>query len=173
MSKENEQLLIAYFPTKESAEEAANQLKDWDKEYSKIKLGAMGIVSMNEEGQIKTEKIGSRATGQGAKWGVLAGAVAGILTGGIGLVGGAVAGLAVGSAAGTIFHRGLGMSDEEKQGLEQHLQEGGVSLAVMARDEDAEAVESILSALCDEVTSCELDPAALEHLQSASSDMEV
>jgi uncharacterized membrane protein len=73
MSKENEQLLIAFFPTKESAEQAAHELKDWDKEYANIKLGAMGIVSLGDDGHVKTEKIGSRATGEGAKWGVLVG----------------------------------------------------------------------------------------------------
>lgn len=173
MSKDNDQLLIAYFPDKESAEKAAHELKEWDKDYAKIKLGAMGIISSDDKGHIKTEKIGSRATGKGAKWGVLAGAVAGIFTGGIGLVGGALAGLAVGSVAGAMFHRGLGMSDEEKQNLEDHLAGGGVALAVMAHENEAEAAESILSALCDEVTSCELDPATLEHLQSASASSEV
>ena len=111
MSKENDQLLIAYFPSKETAENAAHEMKEWDKEYSKIDLGAMGIISQDDGGKIKTEKIGSRATGEGAKWGILAGAVAGIFTGGIGLVGGALAGMAVGSVAGAMFHRGLGMTD--------------------------------------------------------------
>lgn len=168
MSKENEQLLIAYFPTKESAEQAAHEIKDWDKQYSKIHLGAIGIVSLADDGHVKTEKIGSRATSEGAKWGVLVGAVAGIFTGGIGLVGGALAGLAIGSVTGTMFHHGLGMSDEEKQNLEQHLADGGVALAVMAHEDEAEAAESILSALCDEVTSCQLDPETLEHLHSSS-----
>jgi len=169
MAKDNDQLLIAYFPDKVSAEKAAQELKEWDKEYAAIKLGAMGIISSDDKGHVKTEKIGSRATSEGAKWGVLAGAVAGIFTGGIGLVGGALAGLAVGSVAGAMFHRGLGMSDVEKQNLEAHLAAGGVALAVMAHEDEAEAAESGLQALCDEVTSCELDAATLEHLQSASS----
>lgn len=170
MSKENEQLLIAYFPTKETAEQAAHEMKDWDKQYSKIHLGAVGIVSLGDDGHVKTEKIGSRATSEGAKWGVLVGAIAGIFTGGIGLVGGALAGLAVGSVTGTMFHRGLGMTDEEKQKLEQHLAEGGVALAVMVSEEQAEATESVLSALCDEVTSCKVDAATIEHFRSSSTD---
>ncbi len=173
MSKENDQLLIAYFPNKESAEQAAQELKDWDKAYAKITLGAMGIISAGDDGRVKTEKIGSRAAGKGAKWGILAGAVAAIFTGGISLVGGALAGLAVGSVAGAMFHRGLGMSDEEKQNLEQHLAGGGGALAVIAHENEAEAAESILSALCDEVTSCELDPTTLEHLQSSGSSPEI
>ncbi len=173
MSKENEQLLIAYFPTKATAEDAAKELKAWDKEYAEIELGAMGIISKGEDGKVKTEKVGSRATGKGAKWGVLVGAVAGIFTGGIGLIGGAVAGLAVGSIAGTMVHRGLGMSDEEKQSLEQHIADGGVALAVMAHEEEAAAVESVLSALCDEITSCQLDPETLEHLLSSSSESDI
>ena len=173
MSKDNDQLLIAYFPAKESAEDAAKELKAWDKEYAAIELGAMGIISKGNDGKVKTEKIGSRATGKGAKWGVLAGLVAGIFTGGIGLVGGAVAGLAVGSLAGTMVHRSLGMSDEEKQSLEQHLADGGVALAVMAHEDEAVAVESILSALCDQVTSCKLDPETMEHLLSNSTNRDI
>ena len=138
MSEEHNQLLIAYFPSKDSAEKAAHELKEWDKEYENIKLGAIGIISQDDEGHIKTEKIGSRATSEGAKWGILAGAVAGILTGGIGLVGGALAGLAIGSITGTMFHRGLGMSDEEKKRLEEHLMGGGVALAVMAQENQSE-----------------------------------
>ena len=51
----------------------------------------MGIVSIDDEGHVKTEKIGTRATGTGAKWGTILGAAgglaAGLLTGGIGLEG--------------------------------------------------------------------------------------
>ena len=60
------------------------------------------------------------------------------------------------------------LKDEDKQKLEQHLADGGVALAVMAHENEAEAAESILSALCDEVTSCQLDPETQEHLQSSS-----
>ena len=52
MSKENDQLLIAYFPSKETAEQAAHELKEWDKTYAKIKLGAMGVVSLGDDGHV-------------------------------------------------------------------------------------------------------------------------
>lgn len=173
MAKEHDHLLIAYMPDHETAEQAAQDLKEWENSYSTIRLGAMGIISRKEDGQIKTEKIGSRATSEGAKWGVLAGAVAGIFTGGIGLVGGALVGLAAGTIAGTMFHRGLGMSDEEKENLDQHLAGGGVALAVMVNESEAHAAESILAAICDEVNSCQLDPETLAHLQESSSSSEI
>lgn len=68
-----------------------------------------------------------------------------------------------------MVHRDLGMTDEEKQKLEQHLVDGGVTQAVMAHEDLAAAAESVPSALCDEVNSCALDPAAWDQQQAASS----
>ena len=78
MSKKTDQLLIAYFPTAEAAHEAAKEVKEWDKNLIKIDLGAIGILTMDEDGKVKTENIGDRATGKGAKWGLVVGAVTGV-----------------------------------------------------------------------------------------------
>lgn len=141
MANENRNLIVAYFPNADAADEAARQLKHWDKSESSIKLGGMGIVTW-EDGELKTHKVGARATGTGAKWGAILGgsgalatgllALGGVLTGGIGLIPGVLAGLAAGAGAGALFHKKIGMTDEDRARLEDHLKNGGAALAVMA-----------------------------------------
>ena len=72
--EKDSQLVIAYFPTADEANKAGEYLKEWDKERKDIELGAMSIVTMDEKGEIKENKVGARKTGKGAKWGLLAGA---------------------------------------------------------------------------------------------------
>ena len=141
MANENKNLIVAYFDNADRADDAAKQLKHWDKSESSIKLGGMGIITM-EDGELKTHKVGARAAGTGAKWGTILGATgslatgvlvaAGVLTGGIALIPAAIAGLAVGAGAGALFHKKIGMSDEDRARLEDHLRNGGAALVVMA-----------------------------------------
>ncbi len=140
MAEKDSELIIAYFPTAEAAQEAGAQLKEWDKERKDIKLGAMSVMTMSAEGEIKEDKVGSRAAGKGAKWGGIAGAALGILSGGITLIGGALVGLAAGALGGSLFHKKIGMSDEDQQRLAAHLKEGGAALAVMMDYDEMESV---------------------------------
>ena len=44
MANKNKYVIIGYFPSKEAATEAADQLKRWDKANDDVKLGGMGIL---------------------------------------------------------------------------------------------------------------------------------
>jgi uncharacterized membrane protein/predicted flap endonuclease-1-like 5' DNA nuclease len=135
MANKNRNLILSYFPSAADASVAAGKLKDWDKNRKDVKLGGMGIITM-ENGKLKTHKVGARASGTGAKWGLILGAAAGILSGGITLIGGALAGLAAGAVGGALFHKKLGMTDEDKARMEETLQGGGAALAVMVDDDE-------------------------------------
>ncbi len=160
MANKNRNLIVAYFDSVEAADAAAQQLKLWDKEEDAIKLGGMGIISL-EDGNLKTHLVGARATGTGAKWGSILGAtgglatgimaVTGVLTGGIGLIPGAIAGLALGVAGGSLFHKRIGMTDEDRARLEEHLRDGGAALAVMADDHEVEPTKAEIAALGGDV----------------------
>ena len=82
MSDKNKQVIIAYFPGADKADDAADMIKDWDSANDDVKLGGVGILFW-EDGKIKTRKVGGRAGKTGAKWGTALGAVAGILSGGV------------------------------------------------------------------------------------------
>lgn len=131
MANKNRHVIISYFDAVDKADAAANQLKLWDKAHDAVKLGGIGILYW-EDGKIKTHKVGARAAGTGAKWGTILGVATGILSGGVTVIGGAVAGVAGGAVLGSLFHKHLGLSDEDKARLEKHLQNGGAALVVMA-----------------------------------------
>ena len=137
MANKNKHVIIGYFPGKEAATEAAAQLKAWDKANKDIKLGGIGILTA-DKGKIKTRKVGNRASGTGAKWGLILGAATGILSGGVTLIGGAAAGVVGGAVLGALFHKSLGLTDADKERLELHLQDGGAALVIMADEHEVE-----------------------------------
>jgi uncharacterized membrane protein/predicted flap endonuclease-1-like 5' DNA nuclease len=154
MSNKNRNLIVAYFDTADEADAAAVKLKLWDKDRKDIKLGGMGIITM-EDGKLKTDKVGARAAGTGAKWGTILGAAgglaAGLLTGGIGLIPGALAGLGLGAGTGALFHKRVGLTDEDKERLMRHFQDGGAALAVMADDFEVEPTKEEIAVLGGDV----------------------
>lgn len=167
MSDEKNNLSIAYFASEEAAKEAADAIKEWDKDLGRIDLGAIGILTMDKKGKLKTHKVGEHATGSGAKWGTAIGAVAGILTGGVGLIGGAVVGLTAGAIAGAFFHKKLGMDDAERARLEEHLKDGGAALAIMTNMHDIEPVHDKLGFLGGEAVSYVLSAETIAEIEAA------
>ena len=154
MSNKNRNLIVAYFDTADAADAVAVKLKLWDKDHKEIKLGGMGIITM-EDGKLKTDKVGARAAGTGAKWGTILGAAgglaAGLLTGGIGLIPGAIAGLGLGTGTGALFHKRVGLSDADKARLMKHFQDGGAALAVMVDDFEVEPTKAEIAELGGDV----------------------
>lgn len=146
-------LILSYFPDKAAAEKAAEELKEWDKNMIEIKLGSIAILSVDEKGELQSDKVGTKSMGKGAKWGLALGAVAGIFTGGLTLLGGALLGVAAGALAGAFVHSDIGMTDEERERLEQHLQAGGAALAVMADDFEVTPVTRMIDHFGGESTS--------------------
>lgn len=94
------QLVLAFFKNEAAADEAAKNLKGWDKASREVKLGAIAVLVKDDQGKIKTEKLGQRKTGAGA----VLGALVAVLTGGISVLWGAVGG----GILGAFFHKGLG-----------------------------------------------------------------
>ncbi len=160
MANKNRNLIVAYYPSVDAADSAAQQLKHWDKEEKHIKLGGMGIISL-EDGKLKTHKVGARAAGTGAKWGTILGATGGlatgimvatgVLTGGLGLIPGAIIGALAGTGAGALFHKKIGMDDADRQRIHDHLAGGGAALAVMADDDEVQPTKVEIASLGGDV----------------------
>jgi uncharacterized membrane protein len=167
MAKKDRHVIIAYFKGADKADMAANQLKAWDKATDAVKLGGIGILTW-QEGKIHTRKVGSRAAGSGAKWGVILGAATGILSGGVTLIGGAVAGMAGGAVAGALFHKSLGLSDDDKVRLEQHLQSGGAALVVMADEDEVEPTQAELAGLGGQVEDYKVPAETMDQVEEAA-----
>ena len=154
MSNKNRNLIVSYFDSADTADEAAQKLKLWDKALKEIKLGGIGIITL-EDDKLKTHKVGSRATGTGAKWGTILGATGGlaavVLTGGAALIPAAVAGAGAGAVGGSLFHKRVGLTDADQARLTKHLQDGGAALAVMADDAEVEPTKAEIALLGGDV----------------------
>jgi len=140
------QAVIASFDSSAQAEQAAHDLMGWDKANDDVKLGAVGMLTRNDKGEIKTKNFSQRNTGKGAKVGMGLGVAAAIFSGGLTLIPTAIGGAVAGGAAGTLFRKGLGMSDEELQDLGAELEGGRAALLVMCDESDVEATTEYLSA---------------------------
>ena len=139
-------VIIDYFEGADKADDAADSLKLWDKDNKDVKLGGIAILTW-EDDKIKTRKVGTRDTGKGAGWGTALGVAVGVLSGGVTLIGGALVGAAAGAVTGSLFHKGIGLSDADKSQLEDKLKSGGGALVVMAADDEVQATKAFLNNL--------------------------
>ena len=167
MANKNRNLIIAYFPSDYAADTAAQSLKAWDKATDAVKLGGIGILTW-QDGKVKTHKVGARAAGTGAKWGTILGATLGILSGGVTLIGGALVGASAGALGGALVHKRLGLQDEDKARLEEHLKAGGAAVVVMADDFEVEPTKAELSSLGGTVEDYQVSDEAMEQLETMS-----
>ncbi len=164
MADKNNQVIIAYFSGADKADSAADQLVAWDQANDAVKLGGVGIM-VRDEGKTKTYKVGGRASKGGAKWGTALGVATGILSGGVTLIGGAVVGAASGAVLGTFFHKSLGLSDDDKARLDEHLREGGAAVVAMADEDEVEAVSEQLNMLGGEVENYEIPAETMDTVE--------
>lgn len=157
-----QQLVLAFFASEDAADQAVQQVKDWDKASKEIKLGSIGVIAKDDKGKIKTDKVGARHTTTGAAAGVLAA----VLSGGVSLVGGVV----LGSLLGAFIHKGLGMSKEDLARIEGELDGGKAAVAVLAKPDEASAVSAKLAELGGTVETHEVTEEALEQAVAASEE---
>ena len=167
MGNKNKHVIIGYFADAKVATEAAQQLGKWDKAHDDIKLGGTGILTW-EKGQFKTKKVGARAGGTGAKWGMILGAATGILTGGVSLIGGAVVGAVGGSVMGSLFHKNLGLTDADEERLQLYLMDGGAAVVVMADEKEVAPTKAELARLGGRVEDYEVPEETMEQVEQAA-----
>jgi uncharacterized membrane protein len=160
MAKKNQQLVLALFDNEAAADAAVAELKKWDKATEDIKLGAIGVLVKDEKGKIKTHKLGSRKTGTYA----IVFAVVGLLSGGITVLGGLVGG----AIAGSLFHKGLGMSKDDLDRIGKALDGGKAAAALVVGAAEADAVSAKLAELGGKPETHEVTDEAVEQATAAA-----
>jgi hypothetical protein len=151
-------VVLAIFKDEPSADSAVAQLKSWDKSDDRVKLGAMGVLALDDNGNLKTHKMGSRSIAKG---------------GGIGLVlalmtpvgAGAVVG---GGLLGALHKKGLGLNEKDKDRIGAKLFDGKAAVGVLAKDDQAKLIADKLTELGGEP---EVHAVSDEALKQASSEM--
>jgi hypothetical protein len=103
------QIVLGIFADEAAADSAVESLKSWDKVSDEVKLGAIGVLVVDADGQIKEHKLGARSTKKGAGIGLVLAVVAPptLL---VGLVGGGL--------LGRFHHKGLGSPKTASIGTE-------------------------------------------------------
>jgi len=134
----DKQVVISVFENEAAADAAVESLKSWDKVSKDVKLGAIGVLVLDEKGQVKTHKMGKRSTGKGAGIGVVLAIVAPPLGAGT---------IVAGGVLGALHRKGLGLDEADKERLSAELAAGKAAVGVLARSDEAEVIASKLKEL--------------------------
>jgi uncharacterized membrane protein len=160
----NEQVVVAFFPTAEAADAAAEALMQWDKASDEIKLGTMGRLTQKDDGKLESKRYGKSSTKKGALIGGAVGLLAGVATGGLSLLGGALVGGALGGGAGSLAKGSLGLTESAMDDIKQRLQAGGAALVVLVDDFEMEPTFEELKKAGGEVQSYGVSAKVLQAL---------
>ncbi len=153
------QLVLAFFENEEAADAAAAEIKQWDKGRGDVEIEAIGVLVKDKKGKVKTHKLGKRKTGTG----VVLGALAGILSGGLTVVGGAL----FGGVIGAFFHKGLKMSKDDLERIGGELDGGRAAVGILAEPDEAITFANKLADLGGEPETYEVSEEALEQVNEA------
>lgn len=127
-------LVVAIFDDEAAADSAATALKD-----SGLTSGdAIGLLVVDATGQLKEEKVGARSTGKGAGVGAFL-FVLGPAALGVGVLGGA--------AAGSLHHKGLGLTDTDRERIRKEVTNGRAAVGVLTPFGDSSMISAKLSEL--------------------------
>lgn len=128
----NQQLVLGFFESEAAADKAAAELKDFDRVVDGVKFDNIGVLVKDDKGKVKAKMDGPRRTGVG----ILLGALAAVLTGGLSLI----AGVVLGGALGHFVHRSLGMSKDDLARISKELDGGRAAVGVLVNENEAKAV---------------------------------
>lgn len=121
-------VVLAVFPDEPAADAAVASLKEWDKSDDRVKLSAMGVLVLDDNGEVKVHKLGSRSTVKGGGIGLVLAVLAPPV--GAAAVGG-------GALLGALHRKGLGLTDKDRERLSTKLFDGKAAVGVLAREEEA------------------------------------
>ena len=152
----NKIVVLAIFKDEAAADAAAETVK----ESGLARHDAIGVLVLNEKGEVKTEKIGTRSVGKGAGIGL---ALA-LLTP-VGLAVGVVAG----GGLGALHHKGLGLDKADRERLGAELGAGKAAVGVLAPVSEADPVKSMLAELGGAAESHTVTDEDLEEAKVAAS----
>ena len=150
----NNMVVLAIFNDEASADTAATSLKESDI----AKKDAIGVLVLNDKGELKTDKVGQRTIGKGVGIGAAVALVTPV---------GLAAGLLGGGLAGALHHKNLGLSKADRERIGEELQGGKAAVGVLAPVEEAAIVRDKLTELGGAAESHPVSDEALQEAQTA------
>jgi len=133
-------VVISIFGDEAAADAAVVSLKD-----AGVALeDAIGVLVLDENGKVKTHKVGSHSVYKGAGIGLVLGLLGPV---GVGIGVGVGMGAATGGLLGLLHHKGLGLHDSDRERISAELAEGKAAVGVLTGLDEADAIESMLTGL--------------------------
>jgi len=150
----NQTVVMGIFKDEASADMAAGTLKD-----SGLARGdAIGVLVLNENGEVKAEKVGKRSAGKGAGIGLALALFTPV---------GLAAGVIGGGLLGALHHKGLGLNEADRERIGAELTDGKAAVGVLAPVAEADAVTAKLTELGAATETHEVTDEALEEAHTA------
>jgi hypothetical protein len=153
----NNTVVLAIFNDEASADMAAASLR----ESGVAKRDAIGVMALNDRGELKTDKVGKRSVGKGAGIGAAVALVTPV---------GLAAGLIGGGLAGALHHKNLGLSEADRDRIGAELEGGKAAVGVLAPLEEANFVSDKLADLGGAPESHPVSDEALQEAHTAAQD---
>ena len=151
----NKMVVVAIFKDEVSADVAAASLKD-----SGVAKGdALGVLVLNEKGELKAEKVGKRSWGKGTGIGAVVALVTPV---------GLAAGLIGGGLLGALHHKNLGLDEADRDRIGSELQGGKAAVGVLAPVSEATFVAGKLTDLGGTAETHSVSDEAVEEAQTAA-----
>jgi uncharacterized membrane protein len=157
------EVVLGFFKDEAAADAAVDALKAWDKLDDDVKLSAIGVLTLDEKGKVKIQKLGSRSVTKGAGVGLLLALAVGPLGWGTVIAGGVV---------GALRHKGLGISAEDRGRIGTNLTNGQAAVGVLARSGEAALVAAKLTELGGTTESHEIAPEVEAEVVAAVPEVE-
>ena len=151
----NRTVVLAIYKDEVAADVAAAALK----ESGLAKGDAVGVLVLNEKGELKADKVGKRSWGKGA--GI--GAVVALATP-VGLA----AGLIGGGLLGGLHHKNLGLKEADRERIRSELEGGKAAVGVLAPVSEATFVTDKLTELGGSTEAHPVPDEVLEEAQAAA-----
>jgi uncharacterized membrane protein len=132
-------VVLAIFGNEPAADAAVVSLKEWDKTDDRVKLSAIGVLALDDNGNVKVHKMGSRSIVKGGGIGLVLAVLAPPV--------GVAAGVAGGALLGALHRKGLGLTDKDKERITGKLYDGKAAVGVLASEKEAKLVAEKLTEL--------------------------
>jgi len=133
-------VVISLFDNEATADNAVVALKD----SGVAKHEAIGVLVLDESGDLKTQKLGAHSLYKGAGIGFVLGLLGPV---GVGLGLGVGMGATTGGALGLLHHKGLGLSDSDRERISAELATGKAAVGVLADFGEAPSIDAKLTEL--------------------------
>jgi uncharacterized membrane protein len=151
----NKTVVLAIFNDEAAADTAADALKKSGVAHH----DAIGVLALNEKGEVKTHKMGRRSVGLGIGIGLVLALLSPI---------GLVVGVVGGGLLGALHHKGLGINQADRDRIGRELQGGKAAVGVLAPVSEANFVADKLTELGGVTETHEVSDEALDEAHAAA-----